>query len=96
MQFLGTFPRLAPTRTLDGLYGVDEYFEDHQIVQVCRTDDYGERNPVSAQTRWRFVPFFPLYLGLAPVFASPFGGDARRIYGDTFTLYLVGLSEALE
>ena len=28
--------------------------------------------PLRSETRWRFVPFFPLSVGFAPVFGPPF------------------------
>jgi hypothetical protein len=39
MQLLGTLPRPTP-RTLDGLYGVDELFEDHRVVDVRCAEHY--------------------------------------------------------
>jgi hypothetical protein len=49
MQLLGTLPRPAPTRTLDGLYGVDDLFEDHRVVDVGSGDDHRERDPFSVR-----------------------------------------------
>src|SRR5829696_5884526 len=40
VQLLGTLPRSAPARTLNGLYSVDEFFEDHRIVDVCGRERY--------------------------------------------------------
>jgi hypothetical protein len=51
MQLLGTLPRPAPTRTLDGLYGVDELFEDHRVVDVCRADHHTERDAPSVRNK---------------------------------------------
>src|SRR5215210_374083 len=47
VQLLGTFPRPAPTRTLDRLYGVDELCEDHRVVDVCCARHYRERDTPS-------------------------------------------------
>jgi fructose-specific phosphotransferase system IIC component len=35
--------------------------------------------PFRSETTWRFVPFFPLSVGFAPVFEPPFGRDGSRI-----------------
>jgi hypothetical protein len=51
MQLLGTFPRPASTRTLDGLYSVDEFFEDHRIVDVGSGDDHREWDPFSVRNK---------------------------------------------
>src|SRR5215208_1615668 len=61
MQLLGTFPRSAPTRTLDGLYSVDELFEDHRVVDVCGCEHYREwdapsvRNKVALRALLSFI-----------------------------------------
>jgi len=51
MQLLGTLPRSAPTRTLDGLYGVDELFEDHRVVHVSRGHDHRQRDTPSVRNK---------------------------------------------
>ena len=61
MQLLGTPPRSAPARTLDGLYGVDEFFEDHRVVDVCGRKRYREwdapsvRNNVALRALLSFI-----------------------------------------
>jgi hypothetical protein len=42
MHLLWTPPRPASARTLDGLYSVDEFFEDHRVVDVCGRERYRE------------------------------------------------------
>jgi len=51
--------------------------------------------PFLSETRLRFVPFFPLSVGFAPVFPL-FGGDAIRIHRGVLPVYLLDLSEAIE
>jgi len=61
MQLLGTLPRSAPTGTLDGLYSVDELFEDHRVVDVCCGEHYREwdapsvRNKVALRALLSFI-----------------------------------------
>jgi hypothetical protein len=35
--------------------------------------------PLRSEIRWRFVPFFALFVGFAAVFGPPFWGDGSRI-----------------
>src|SRR5215210_5955666 len=51
VQLLGTFPRPAPTRTLDRLYGVDELCEDHRVVDVCCARHHRERDTPSVRNK---------------------------------------------
>ena len=51
LQLLGTFPRPTPTGTLDGLYSVDELFEDHRVVHVGSGGDHSERDPFSVRNK---------------------------------------------
>lgn len=51
MQLLGTPPRSSPTGTLDGLYSVDEFFEDHRVVDVCGRERYRERDAPSVRNK---------------------------------------------
>ena len=61
MQLLRTLPRSAPARTLDGLYSVDEFFEDHRVVDVCGRERYREwdtpsvRNKVALRALLSFI-----------------------------------------
>ena len=47
VKLLGTLPRSAPARTLDGLYSVDELFENDRGVDVCRAEHHTERDAYS-------------------------------------------------
>jgi hypothetical protein len=51
VHLLGTFPRSAPARTLDGLYSVDEFFEDHRVVDVCGREHYREGDAPSVRNK---------------------------------------------
>src|SRR5215204_7686104 len=51
VQLLGTFPRPAPTGTLDGLYGIDKLFEDHRVVHVCCAEHYREWDAPSVRNK---------------------------------------------
>jgi hypothetical protein len=44
-ELLGALPRPSPTRTPDGLYGVDELLEEHRVVGIGGGEDRGERDP---------------------------------------------------
>jgi hypothetical protein len=72
MQLLGTFSRPAPTRTLDGLYGVDELFEDHLVVDVGSGEDHGERDPFSVRNKVALRALLPfirrIRSGFCPLF----------------------------
>jgi hypothetical protein len=51
MHLLGSFPRPAPTGTLDGLYGIDEFFEDHRVMDVRGREHYRERDAPSVRNK---------------------------------------------
>jgi hypothetical protein len=61
VKLLGTFPRPAPTGMLDGLYSVNEFFENHRVVNVCRARHHTERdapsvrNKVALRARFSFI-----------------------------------------
>jgi hypothetical protein len=61
VQLLGTFPRPALTGTLDGLYGIEEFFEEHRVVDVCGREHYREwdapsvRNNVALRALLSFI-----------------------------------------
>jgi hypothetical protein len=61
VKLLGTLPRSASSGTLDGLHSVDELFEDHRVVDVCRADHHTERdapsvrNKVALRARFSFI-----------------------------------------
>ena len=46
VKLLGTPPRSA-TGSLDGFYGVDELFENHRVVDVCRARHHTQRDASS-------------------------------------------------
>jgi len=48
-----------------------DLFEDTRVANVCCREHYRQWNSPSAELRWRFVPFFPLSVGFAPVLALP-------------------------
>jgi hypothetical protein len=50
MQLLGTLSR-PTTRTLDGLYGVQEFLKDHRVVHVCRGEHHREQDTVSVRNK---------------------------------------------
>src|SRR5215207_4072926 len=61
VHLLGTFPRPAPTGTLDGLYSIEEFFEDHRVVDVCCAEHYRQwdapsvRNKVALRALLSFI-----------------------------------------
>ena len=50
VKLVGTLPRSA-TGTIDGLYSVDEFFEDHRVVDVCRAEHHTERDAPSVRNK---------------------------------------------
>src|SRR5215217_3706968 len=60
VKLVGTLPWSA-TGTLDGFYSVDELFEDHRVVDVCRAEHHTERdapsvrNKVALRARFSFI-----------------------------------------
>jgi len=60
VKLLGPLPWSA-TGTLDGFYSVDELFENHRVVNVCRADHHTERdapsvrNKVALRARFSFI-----------------------------------------
>jgi hypothetical protein len=72
VKLVGTLPWSA-TGTLDGFYRVDELFENHRVVDVCRADHHTQSGmPLRSETTWRFVPAFPLSVGFLPTLLPPF------------------------
>jgi hypothetical protein len=51
VQLLGTPPRSSPTGTLDGLYSVDGFFEDHRVVDVRCRKHHRERDASSVRNK---------------------------------------------
>src|SRR5215216_1801333 len=60
VKFLGPLSRSA-TGSLDGLYAVDQLFENHRVVDVCRAELHTERdassvrNKVALRARFSFI-----------------------------------------
>ena len=59
VKLLGTLPRSAPARTLDGLYSVDELFENDRGVDVCRAEHHTERDAYSVPNNMALRALFP-------------------------------------
>jgi hypothetical protein len=59
VHLLGTFPRPAPTGTLDGLHSVDELFEDHRVMDVGRGKHHRQRDAPSVRNKVALRPLLP-------------------------------------
>src|SRR5215211_7259268 len=76
MQLLGTPPRSAPTGTLDRLYSVEEFFEDHRVVEVCCSEHYREWDAPSVRIKVAFGALLSFIRRIRCGFwAPPFGRD---------------------
>src|SRR5215213_10403678 len=71
MQLLGTLPRPSPTRTLDGLYGVDELLKDHRVVGIGGGEDRGERDPFSVRNKVALRALLSLIRRIRSGFCAP-------------------------
>jgi hypothetical protein len=71
MQLLGTPPRPAPTRTPDGLYSVDEFFEDHRVVDVCGRKRYREWDAPSVRNKMTLRALLSFIRRIRSGFCSP-------------------------
>src|SRR5215204_3224098 len=71
VKLVGTLSRSA-TGTLDGLYSVDELFENHRVVDVCCAEHHTERDASSVRNKVALGAGFLLSVGFAPVFGPPF------------------------
>jgi hypothetical protein len=72
VQLLGTPPRSLPLGRLIGStasMSSSKAIESWTFAAVSIT---ASGTPLRSEIRWRFVPFFPLSVGFAPVFAPPF------------------------
>jgi hypothetical protein len=72
MQLLGTLPRSAPTGTLDGLYGVDEFFEDHRVVDVCCAEHHRQRDAPSVRNKVALRTLLSFIRRIRSGFCAPF------------------------
>ena len=71
VKLLGTLPRSA-TGTLDGLYGVDEFFENHGVVDVCRAEPHTERDASSIRNKVALRARFSFIRRIRSGFCAPF------------------------
>src|SRR5215210_1001591 len=71
MQLLGTFPRPTP-RTLDGLYSIDELFEDHRVVDAGSADDHSEWDPFSVRNKVALCALLSFICRIRSGFCVPF------------------------
>jgi len=71
MQLLWTLPRSAPTRTLDGLYGVDEFFKNHRVVDVCGRERYREWDTPSVRNKVALRALLSLICRIRSGFCAP-------------------------
>ena len=70
VQLLGAFPRSA-SRTLDGLHGVDEFFEDHRVVDVCCGEHRRERDASSVRNKVALGALLCFICRIRPGFWAP-------------------------
>jgi hypothetical protein len=71
MQLLRTLPRSAPARTLDGLYSVDEFFEDHRVVDICGREHYRQWDASSVRNKVALGALLSLIRGIRSGFWAP-------------------------
>src|SRR5215210_7464771 len=72
VQLLGTFPRPSPTGTLDGLYGVDEFFKDYRVVDVRCGEHYRKWDTPSVGHSMALGALLSFIRRIHSVFAPPF------------------------
>jgi hypothetical protein len=51
MWLLRTPPRSAPARTLDGFYTVEEFFENHRVMDVCGGEHHRQWDAPSVRNK---------------------------------------------
>jgi hypothetical protein len=71
VQLLGRPPGSAP-RTLNGLYGVDELFEGHRVVDVCGGEHHRQRDTPSVRNKVALGALLSLIRGIRSGFWAPF------------------------
>src|SRR5688572_12766466 len=71
VKLLGTLPRSAP-RTFDGLYTVDELFENRRVVDVCRAEHHTERDASSVGHNMALRARFSFICRIRSGFCAPF------------------------
>jgi hypothetical protein len=71
-ELLGTPPWPAPTGTLDGLYGIEESFEDHRVVDVCGTEHYREWDIPSVRNKVALGALLCFFRRICCGFWAPF------------------------
>jgi hypothetical protein len=71
VQLLGTPPR-SSSRTLDGLYSVDEFFEDHPVVDVCGREHYRQWDAPSVRNKVALRALLSFIRGIRSGFWAPF------------------------
>jgi hypothetical protein len=70
VQLLGTPPR-SSSRTLDGLYSVDEFFEDHPVVDVCGREHYRQWDAPSVRNKVALRALLSFIRGIRSGFWAP-------------------------
>src|SRR5215204_6553738 len=70
VKFLGPLSRSA-TGSLDGLYAVDQLFENHRVVDVCRAELHTERDASSVRNNMALRACFSFICRIRSGFCSP-------------------------
>src|SRR5215204_3102356 len=71
VKLLRTLPRSA-TGTLDGLYTVDELFEDHRVVDVCGSEHYRQWDTPSVRNKVALRALLSFVCRIRSGFLAPF------------------------
>src|SRR5215208_3364007 len=71
VKFLGPLSRSA-TGSLDGLYAVDQLFENHRVVDVCRAEHHTERDASSVRNNMALRARFSFIRRIRSGFWAPF------------------------
>src|SRR5829696_2650252 len=95
VKFLGPLSRSA-TGSLDGLYAVDQLFENHRVVDVCRAEHHTERDASSVRNNMALRARFSFIRRIRSGFWPPFGRDGSRVQTSALPLYLVGFAKAIQ
>ena len=70
MKLVGRPPRSA-TGTLDGFYSVDELFENHRVVDICRAEHHTERDAPSVRNNMALRARFSFIRRILADFVAP-------------------------